>query len=124
MTKRIYEIDHVLFNLGGSEELCRAIRKKAYLTGVENPTEKQIEESKQEQVKFAKAIRECMVEGEVLEDYKEYINKRMSIIPGTENDMSFLIVFYDIDTDNTTVLSAIGYDAEKDLFYIEIEEEE
>lgn len=124
MTKRVYEIDHVIFNMGGNIELSKAIRKKAYLIGVDNPTEKQIEESKQEQVKFAKAIRECMVEGEVLEDYKEYVNKRMSIIPGTGSDISFLIVYYDMDTDNKTILSAIGYDGEKDLFYIEIEEEE
>lgn len=120
--KKIYEVNRTIFCCK-SKTIAKAIRKKAFLVGIENPTEKQIDKAKIEQTKFIEALRENMKDGEVLESIKEYKSKRMTVIPTDFDLTKFLLIFFDIDTNFEIIKSKVKYDEDKDLFYIEIEEE-
>lgn len=123
MNKRIYEVHSTLFTCK-EELLAKAIRKKAFLEGIENPTKEQLNIAKEEQVKFIEALRENMEDGKVLESVKEYKNKRTTLIPSPVSVCSFLIIFFDMDTNETAVKCEVAFDENKEKFYMEITEEE
>lgn len=100
------------------KELNDKIRHNAFREVSDEETQKLYDNQKE----FVLQLRTCMAENKSLESLIEYKDKIMSVLPFPDNEMAYLLVFYDKDVNNKQYDTQ--YDAEKDLFYIEIEEEE
>lgn len=116
---RFYEIKRAEISV--QETIAKEIRKIAF-NNIDNKSlsKEEREEIFKGQKKFIELLKNEMREDGVLKDLTEYKDKKMSVIPSQLCERDFLLVFFDIDSDNT--ISTIKMDKEKNLLYLEKEE--
>lgn len=122
MTIRHYEIHRELIKIT-HEAFNKAVRYKAFNNATDKfITEERKQEMLQEQKRFIIALREEMKSDGVYPDLAEYQNKKMTILPSNIKDNEYLLVFFDKEVDEYAS-TKLRYDEEKDLLYLEEDEE-
>lgn len=120
---RYYEIHRDIFVVK-HKDFNKAVRYKAFNNASDKfITAERKQEMLTEQKKFILALRAQMTPDGAYPNLAQYQNKKMTIIPSTKKDDEYLLVFFDKDTDNKGSTN-LHIDKEKNLLYLEIEEEE